>query len=99
MTKVTRTKQEDYDVYIAEDGSEFSTEFACTYHESRKGLQQVWVITQHANENGEKFMGVFSSREYADEWMNELAEEYQRNFVVRSEYLDNRIFENRLFFP
>ena len=96
MTEITKTKIQNYTAYIADDGEEFSSKIECERHEKYKTYIKLFTLLEK-RQGGNIFRGAFSTKDKAEKWISGLNKEYQDNFLVIEEYLDEheRLCENK----
>ena len=84
MTKVSRTRP--YDVFIAIDGEEFSSQTACyEYEQTIKDLTKVWCVYDK-----KELIGIFSSEEKAKKWDDSYSDRFNNRFKIKSQYIDEK---------
>mgnify|MGYP000651416973 CR=1 FL=1 len=83
----TRTKTQEYKVYIASDKVEFTSHKDCEDHEHLiANHTKVWVITDSGYRKGNIFVTIFSTKEKADRWVDDSPD--PRRFRVVEHFID-----------
>ena len=90
MKTEKRQKIVDYKVFIAKDNTVFDSEYECEYHERNLNNQPVWVLTEKSR-SGDEFLGVFSTKEKAQKWIDNLNIDAQGRFKIVADYIDSRV--------